>query len=114
MAKMYPNYCITESPGEKKLFTYLNESPKTEGWVVLHSLHIARHISKTKGEADFVVLIPNLGIVIIEVKAHQEIRVKQGSWFFGRDNVPHESPFKQGETAMYSIRKHLVAHGPCI
>ena len=112
MAKMYPNYCIAESPGERKLFTYLNESSKTEGWVVLHSLHIARHISKTKGEADFVVLIPNVGLVVIEVKAHQEIKVKKGSWYFGRDNSPHESPFKQGETAMYSIRKHLVELNP--
>ncbi|MEI9908000.1 MAG: nuclease-related domain-containing protein [Actinomycetota bacterium] len=80
MAKMYPNYCIAESPGERKLFTYLQESSKTENWVALHSLHVARHISKTKGEADFVVLIPNVGIVVIEVKSHQEIRVKQGSW----------------------------------
>jgi Nuclease-related domain/UvrD-like helicase C-terminal domain/Uncharacterized conserved protein (DUF2075) len=112
MAKMYPDYCVTDSPGERKLFTFLRESPKTEGWVVLHSLHIARHISKTKGEADFVVLVPNLGIVIIEVKSHQEIRIKQGSWYFGRDNLPHESPFKQGETAMYSIRKHLVQSNP--
>ncbi len=112
MAKMYPNYCIAESPGELKLFNYLNESPKTQGWVVLHSLHIARHISKTKGEADFVVLIPNVGLVVIEVKAHHEIKVKQGSWYFGKDSAPHESPFKQGETAMYSIRKHLIELNP--
>jgi hypothetical protein len=112
MAKMYPNYCIAESPGERKLFTFLHESSKTDGWVVLHSLHIARHISKTKGEADFLVLIPNAGLVVIEVKAHQEIRVKQGSWYFGRDNSPNESPFKQGETAMFSIRKHLVDLNP--
>lgn len=112
MAKMYPNYCITESPGERKLFTYLRESPITVNWLVFHSLHIARHISKTKGEADFLVLIPSVGIVVIEVKSHQEIRVKQGSWYFGRENVPHESPFKQGETAMYSIRNHLVGLNP--
>lgn len=112
MAKMYPNYCITESPGECKLFTYLRESPISENWLVFHSLHIARHISKTKGEADFVVLIPSVGIVVIEVKSHQEIKVKQGSWYFGRENVPHESPFKQGETAMYSIRKRLAELNP--
>lgn len=112
MAKMYPNYCITESPGERKLFTFLRESPLSDNWIVFHSLHIARHISKTKGEADFVVLIPNIGIVVIEVKSHQEIRVKQGSWYFGRENVPHESPFNQGETAMYSIRRHLVEKNP--
>jgi hypothetical protein len=108
MARMYPNYCIAESPGEKKLFTFLKESPKTSDWVVLHSLHIARHVSKTKGEADFVVIVPGVGIVIIEVKAHQRITVKQGSWYFGRDDAPHESPFKQGETAMHSIRQHLL------
>lgn len=112
MAKMYPNYCITESPGERKLFNFLRESSKMQNWIVLHSLHIARHISKTKGEADFVVLIPSIGIIVIEVKSHQEIKVKQGSWFFGRENTPHESPFKQGETAMHSIRKHLVNQNP--
>ena len=112
MAKMYPNYCITESPGERKLFNFLRESSKSQNWIVLHSLHIARHISKTKGEADFVVLIPYIGIVVIEVKSHQEIKVRQGSWFFGRENTPHESPFKQGETAMFSIRKHLVNQNP--
>lgn len=109
MAKMYPNYCITESPGERKLFNFLRESSRSQNWIVLHSLHIARHISKTKGEADFVVLIPSLGVVVIEVKSHQEIKVMQGSWFFGRENTPHESPFRQSETAMYSIRKHLVS-----
>jgi nucleoside-triphosphatase THEP1 len=112
MAKMYPNYCITDSPGERKLFNFLRESSRSQDWIVLHSLHIARHISKTKGEADFVVLIPAIGIVVIEVKSHQEIKVRQGSWFFGRENTPHESPFKQGETAMYSIRKHLVDQNP--
>lgn len=112
MAKMYPNYCVTESPGERKLFNFLRESSKSQNWIVLHSLHIARHISKTKGEADFVVLIPSVGIVVIEVKSHQEIKVTQGSWFFGRENTPNESPFKQGETAMHSIRKHLVNHNP--
>ena len=108
MAKMYPNYCVTDSPGERKLFTYLQESPDTDGWVVLHSLHIARHVSKTKGEADFVVLIPRVGIVVVEVKAHQRIKVDHGSWYFGHNKTPSESPFKQGETAMFSIRKHLV------
>lgn len=112
MAKMYPEYCITESPGERRLFTLLRESPMSETWIVFHSLHIARHISKTKGEADFVVLIPNIGIVVIEVKSHQEIRVRQGSWYFGRKDIPHESPFKQGESAMYSIRRHLVEMDP--
>lgn len=112
MARMYPNYCITESPGERKLFNFLRESSRSQNWIVLHSLHIARHISKTKGEADFVVLIPAIGIVVIEVKSHQEIKVRQGSWFFGRENSPHESPFKQGETAMYSIRKYLVDQNP--
>jgi len=112
MAKMYPNYCITESPGERKLFNFLRESSRSQNWIVLHSLHIARHVSKTKGEADFVVLIPSVGIVVIEVKSHQEIKVRQGSWFFGREKTHHESPFKQGETAMYSIRKHLVNQKP--
>ena len=108
MAQMYPDYCISESPGERKLYSYLSESETTADWVVLHSLHIARHISKSKGEADFVILIPNVGVAVVEVKSHQHISVKQGTWYFGRSKARHESPFKQGETAMFSIRKFLI------
>lgn len=109
MARMIPNYCITNSPGEKKIFSLMRDSVNTEDWVILHSLHIARHESKVKGEADFVILIPNRGVIILEVKSHLKVQMRDGSWFLGAAQVPSESPFVQSETAMFSIRKKLNA-----
>jgi hypothetical protein len=108
MARMIPNYCIAESPGEEKLFKLLRDDALTNDWTILHSLHIAHHVSKNKGEADFVVLIPNMGVVILEIKSHLKILVQDGVWFLGSEKGPHESPFVQAERAMYSIRRNLI------
>lgn len=107
MARMIPNYCVTTSPGEKHLYKLLRDNPLTKDWVVLHSLHIANHVSKAKGEADFVLLIPEHGIATLEVKSHRTVRVTSGSWFLGSDKTAHESPFVQSERAMFSIRERL-------
>ena len=105
---MIPDYCITESPGEEKLFQLLRDSSSTKDWTILHSLHIARHVSKAKGEADFVILIPEMGVLVLEVKSHLKISVTDGVWKFGSENTPHESPFVQAERAMFSIRRNLI------
>lgn len=114
MATMIPNYCHAESPGEKELFDLLRECPDTDEWVILHSLHIARHVSKVKGEADFVVLVPSLGILVLEVKSHTRVSVREGSWFLGSDGTPSRSPFVQAESAMFSIRQNLQKVLPII
>lgn len=108
MARMIPSYCATNSPGEKEIFSLLRDSSETVDWVVLHSLHIARHEKKVKGEADFVLLIPNRGLVVLEVKSHSKVDFKEGSWFLGNALESSESPFVQAESAMFSIRKHLI------
>ncbi len=108
MARMIPDYCKTESPGEEKLFKLLKNSTSTNDWTILHSLHIARHVSKAKGEADFVILIPRMGVLVLEVKSHLKVSVNGGVWRFGSESVPHESPFVQAERAMFSIRRNLI------
>lgn len=107
MARMIPNYCATTSPGEKQLYKLLRDNPLTKDWVVLHSLHIANHVSKAKGEADFVLLIPNYGIAVLEIKSHKTVAVTAGSWYLGNDKTAHESPFVQSDRAMFSIRERL-------
>ena len=99
---------MTESPGEETLFNLLKDDALTKEWTILHSLHIARHVSKTKGEADFVVLIPTIGVIVLEIKSHRSISVNEGIWTLGVDKPPHESPFVQAEKAMFSIRKELL------
>ncbi len=104
---MIPNYCSTTSPGEEKLYKLFRDDPLTKDWVILHSLHIANHVSKAKGEADFVLLIPKYGIAVIEVKSHKTVSVSSGSWYLGNEKTAHESPFVQSEKAMFSIRDKL-------
>ncbi len=60
----------TPSPGEREIFRRLQaaDPAKTSGWIVMHSLDMARHVRLVRSEADFVFLIPKLGVLVLEVK----------------------------------------------
>ena len=60
---------------------------------------------KKRGEADFIVLIPNKGIICVEVKAHSHISRKDGIWHFGREKG--ESPFDQVRGNSESLIKQI-------
>ena len=55
-------------PGEQSLFAALRDAPGTETWVAFHGLPIVQHARQIEGEADFVVLAPGEGVLVIEVK----------------------------------------------
>lgn len=96
----------TRSPGEIELFDVLRDAPGTEDWVVLHSLDLSDHVARTAGEVDFVVIIPGLGVVALEVKAHQRVRRSRGVWFLGSDaEGDPRGPFKQASQACHSLRE---------
>jgi hypothetical protein len=106
-AQMLPSFCPFDSPeGEKEVFRMLKNDPGCKGWIVLHSLDIAEHVRNAQGEADFVVLIPDQGIVVIEVKSHNSIRYTDQGWWLGNKNEKR-GPFKQASEALHSIRKYL-------
>ncbi|WP_169542193.1 nuclease-related domain-containing DEAD/DEAH box helicase [Solirubrobacter soli] len=94
----------TASPGERELFKRFRDDPATGGWTVLHSFNLPRHISQVRGEADFVVLAPELGMLCLEVKAHRRVsRDADGRWRLGNDQPTTRSPFKQAEDNMHSL-----------
>ena len=69
MATMIPPEIPSTTPsGESILFYKLRDDPGTNGWFVLHSLDIRRHRTKAEGEIDMVILIPEQGILCLEVK----------------------------------------------
>ena len=69
MAIMIPSELRTDlSAGEHRVFAELKQAPGTRDWIVLHSLAMSSAYSGRYGEVDFVVLIPNKGMVCIEVK----------------------------------------------
>lgn len=111
MARMIPAqiYSDTPSPGEKEIFRRLANDPNTKGWIVLHSLDIARHVKRVAGEADFVIIVPGKGVLCLEVKASLSIRREQGLWYYGHNPKPDKrGPFKQASEAMHSIRNRLL------
>ena len=115
MPRMLPSniYDGCPSPGERELFTILKNDRYIDSWTILHSLDLADHIRQVSGEADFVILIPGLGILCLEVKAcHSVIHADEG-WYYGKDPAPHQKgPFRQASEAMHSIRKRVVTSRP--
>jgi hypothetical protein len=112
MALMIPNnYPPETAPGERLVFESLRTDPQADDWIVLHSLHIADHVSQSSGEADFVVIIPSQGCVLIEVKSHKSIRRDCDGWWMGADPVDKRGPFKQASEAMWSLMQYLGRQG---
>lgn len=110
---MMPAIISEESPpGEKELFRALANSAATEGWTVLHSLGIAEHVRQVEGEADFVVVVPHLGVLVIEVKSHRSVSyLDDGRWQLGTGSPTSRGPFQQAKEAVYSIRGFLERKG---
>lgn len=115
MPKMIPAhiYAGTKSPGEVEIFQRLRDDPLTKTWIVLHSLDISHHRSQISGEVDFLVIVPNKGILCLEVKAHRLIQRERGLWYYGSSGTADaRGPFEQASEAMHSLRKRVVGRYP--
>lgn len=101
MARMMPAYCPDDAaPGERALYAALASAPETDHWIVLHSVAISAHVRQVQGETDFVVIVPNHGVLIIEVKSHKSIeRLSDGRWRLGTQAPTARGPFQQASEA---------------
>ncbi|NKR43379.1 ATP-binding domain-containing protein [Rhodococcus hoagii] len=95
-------------PGEKSVYQALASSTETDDWLVLHSVGISDHVKNPEGEADFVVIAPHLGVLIIEVKSHDYVDFRNGVWHLGSQKPTARGPFKQASEAKHSIRAFLL------
>ncbi len=115
MARMIPPQIFEDcsSAGERDIFYRLREGNGTDGWFVLHSLCLAEHVRQISGEIDFVVIVPGMGVLCLEVKACTRIRRDRGLWYFGTDPQPDaRGPFRQASEALHSLRAKLVKRRP--
>lgn len=109
MARLIPPvFPQSAAPGEQSVFRRFAEDVTSDDWIVLHSLNIAEHIRNPEGEADFVVIAPDLGILVIEVKSHEHFTFEDGVWALGNQAPTTRGPFKQASEAMHSIRNELL------
>jgi hypothetical protein len=111
MAKMIPPTFSSNTPlGEIEFFKKLRDDPGCDGWVALHSLDLKRHLTKIEGELDMVILVPDQGILCIELKGCDVKRV-DGKWIYPYE-TSIEGPFKQASKGMHSLRKYLIEKDP--
>ena len=109
MARLIPPVFPEDAPpGEKSVFRALARDDETDDWIVLHSLNIAEHVRNPEGEADFVIVAPGLGVLVVEVKSHDHFSFDDGVWRLGNQAPTTRGPFKQASEAMHSIRKELL------
>ncbi|MFI6773979.1 NERD domain-containing protein [Nocardia sp. NPDC050412] len=103
----------TPSPGERLLFERLQCEPGTDSWTVLHSLDIANHTTQVRGETDFLIVAPGLGVLCLEVKAHKRVaRDADGYWRLGSHPPDERGPFKQANDQMQSIKRFIRKNNP--
>lgn len=117
MTRMLPAQCdaCATSPAERKVFQLLEHEPETKEWVALHSLGLSRRGRKPYGEIDFVVLIPNHGVVCLEVKGGR-IACINGRWETtdrsGKTEALTRSPFLQAREGMFALRDSVLNRAP--
>jgi hypothetical protein len=111
MGKLVPSELEPESDrSERVVAEALKELP--EGWVAYHSVGWTQKHGQSlrQGEADFVLLNRDFGILTVEVKGGQ-VEVKNGDWFsrpFGsRDVVKIKDPLEQANRNKWAIKSLL-------
>src|SRR3954453_21772886 len=60
------------------------------------------------GEADLVIVHPDNGLLVIEVKSGEPRRDASGRWYIGGHELDR-SPYKQAEDAKHDLRRAIVA-----
>lgn len=129
MARMLPDVDPSQlqHASEEPVYIALRDQ-LSDDYIVLHSypwLRPWRGKALAEGEADFVVLHPSRGLLVLEVKGGDTIRYDGHRWFRDTKNGPDEfqDPFKQAQRNMHAllaiarersgerIRKHDLVHG---
>lgn len=112
MARMIPPVIAPETyASERRVFEALKRASDSTEWIVLHSLGFSSAWTGEFGEIDFVVIIPRLGIICVEVKGGT-VAHENGIWTTRRHNAVIEenlkrSPFRQAQEGMWKL-KHAI------
>src|SRR5262249_31814956 len=107
MAHMIPGEVRNDlSDGEARVFHELKHSEHSRDWIVLHSLSLSSAYAGRYGEIDFVVIVPEKGIVCVEVKGGG-VSCSAGNWITvnrrGVAETLKRSPFEQARDGMWKL-----------
>ena len=109
MTRMIPaKIAKSATKSEQEVFEFIRWASDSDEFYCLHSVGLARHLRKSYGEADFIVIGP-LGVFCLEVKGGQ-IKRDEGIWTIGWPGSSYEStegPFKQSQQTIYPLIEEL-------
>ena len=109
MTRMIPAKAAkSATKSEREVFEAIRGAKGSDEYYCLHSVGLARHLRKSYGEADFIVIGPP-GVFCLEVKGGQ-IRRDEGIWTIGWPGSSYEStegPFKQSQQTIYPLIEEL-------
>jgi len=81
MVHMHPRQIPADIPySEKLIFQALQASEGADDWHAFHSVKLNKISDRVEGEADFIIMIPGQGIVVIEAKAPEAIVSDADGW----------------------------------
>ena len=107
MATMIPESISPAAPAsERQVFELLRDDTAARDWVVIHSSSHSTPSNRPR-EIDFLIIVPNYGIVCLEVKGGG-FQVEQGQWYIGHTGSPVQSPIDQAEHAMFALKNELA------
>lgn len=108
MARLIPSFVDNQTPpGEYDVFARLKDAPMD--WTVLHSLDLAPWNGRRRTEIDFLIIVPDAGILCVEVKSHAQIFFDGERW---HPATIKRSPFKQALDARYAFARRLEKVAP--
>jgi hypothetical protein len=96
---------------ERTIFEGLDRVANRLDWIAIHGLYQRKVVRGFEAEGDFIVLVPNKGIVIIEVKGATKATLDEEKGTWELEGVPegteHKSPMDQVDGTRRNIRAQL-------
>ena len=112
MAQMFPDVeklgkITSINKSEIEFYDLLKNSEHTSNWKVFYS-KIIKFKYKTR-EVDFIIFIPNEGIVLVELKANNPIRISQDEFVYNYHGVEkaQENPFRKIKNTAHQFKTTL-------
>lgn len=106
------NRSDVDSPGELDLYNIFKKFQQDKDWIIYHSLEITKHIRQKNGQADFVIIIPNRGVIIVEVKHSINVERREGIWYLSGLDPSSKSPWSQAKENSESLRRIASRNWP--
>jgi hypothetical protein len=103
-----------ENDGERTVYAALKEQ-LPENWIVRYHLAFCRRRGRSlspDGEVDFIVVIPNCGLLFLEVKGKRDATFlsEGGQCYWQQQNgtrIPEKNPFQQAQSNKHDIVKMI-------